>query len=81
MNKRPCPNCSEGFLTPQQKSIIFTYQGHQYRIPKVTVHVCDKCHEDVIQAKEIRRMESIAKQKQQAVPNEQSVNPLPVAYD
>ena len=66
MNHRPCPSCSEGILIQKQKEVLFTYQGKRYRIPDVTVYVCNTCDEEIIEAKEIRKMEAIAKQKQKA---------------
>ncbi len=63
MEKRPCPSCLEGILIPKRKPVTFTYQGQQYHIPDVTVYVCNTCDEEIITAKEIRRVETISKQK------------------
>ncbi|MBI1922638.1 YgiT-type zinc finger protein [Candidatus Poribacteria bacterium] len=67
MELRSCPSCSEGMLIQKQKAILFTYQGQQYCIPDVTIYVCNTCDEEIIEAQEIRRMEAIAKQKQQSL--------------
>ena len=63
MDRRPCPSCSDGLLIPKRKQILFTYQGQRYRIPDVAVYVCNTYDEEIMVAKEIRRMETIAKQK------------------
>ena len=42
---KPCPSCS------QDKNVLFPYKGHD-----VNVEVCDTCSEEIIEAKEIRRM-------------------------
>ena len=66
MDGGACSSCLDGILIPKRKQILFTYQGQQYRIPDVTVYVCNTCDEEIIEAKEIRKMEAIAKQKQNA---------------
>ena len=76
MEKRPCPTCSEGILIPKWKSVSFTYEVQQYEIPDVLVYVCNTCDEEVIQAKEVRRMESIARQKRMTSTPEPAVDSI-----
>ncbi|MBC8234145.1 YgiT-type zinc finger protein [bacterium] len=63
MINKPCPSCSQGFLSEKKKRFLFSYNGHKYWISDVKVEVCDICDEEIITAKEIRRMEKIAKEK------------------
>ena len=63
MSNKPCPCCSQGVLSEKKKRFLFSYNGHKYWIPDVKVEVCDTCSEEIIEAKEIRRMEKIAKEK------------------
>lgn len=63
MSNKPCPSCSQGTLSQKKKRFLFSYNGHKYWIPDVKVEVCNVCSEEVIEAKEIRRMEEIAKEK------------------
>lgn len=63
MNNRTCPSCSQGILFEKTKKILFTYRGQKFLIHNVKVEVCDTCDDEVIEAKEIRRMEKITKEK------------------
>jgi len=63
MSNKPCPSCSQGILSEKKKRFLFSYNGQKYWIPDVKVEVCDTCGEEVIEAKEIKRMEKIAKEK------------------
>ena len=61
MSNKPCPSCPQGTLFEKKKGFFFSYNGHKYWIPDVKVEVCDIYGEEIIEAKEIRRMEEIAK--------------------
>ena len=63
MSNTPCPSCSQGVLSEKKKRFLFSYNGYKYWIPDVKIKVCDTCDEEIIEAKEIRRMEKIAKEK------------------
>ena len=63
MSNKTCLSCSQGTLFEKRKRFLFSYNGHKYWIPDVKVEVCDTCDEEIIEAKEIRRMEEIAKER------------------
>jgi YgiT-type zinc finger domain-containing protein len=63
MSHKPCPSCSQGILSEKKRRFWFSYNEHKYWIPDVKIEVCDTCGEEVIEAKEIRRMEKIARGK------------------
>lgn len=63
MSNKPCPSCAQGTLFEKRKRFLFSYNGHKYWIPDVKVEICDACSEEIIEAKEIRKMEEIAKGK------------------
>jgi len=63
MSNKTCPSCSQGSLTERKKGFLFSYDGRKYWIPDVKIEVCDTCNEEIIGAKEIRRMEKLAKEK------------------
>lgn len=63
MGNKPCPSCSQGTLFEKTKNVLFPYKGEKFWIHDVKVEVCDTCGEEIIEAKEIRRMEKIAKEK------------------
>ena len=63
MSNKSCPSCSQGILSKKTKNVLFTYKGQKFWIDDVKVEACYTCGKEVIEAKEIRRMEKIAKEE------------------